>query len=130
MSTEFLPTLARSVAERVTVALIELTTWVGRWAPFHSTTHLGQKLRPLTRKVKPALPAVACAGESRLRTGYGPRHNSMSFSRVEAASLGGTTGCSAMASDTTKVRKTNKRQRLVTGDSPKIVGSYAGIGHL
>ena len=39
MTTEFLPARARSVADRVTVALTGLTTLVGRWAPFHSTTH-------------------------------------------------------------------------------------------
>jgi len=66
--TEFLLAWAMSVAEMVTVALVELTTVVGRREPFHSTTHSTQKLRPETCRVKPALPAVTCAGESAVRT--------------------------------------------------------------
>ena len=65
--TEFLLAWAMSVAEMVTVALVELTTVVGRREPFHSTTHSTQKLRPETCRVKPALPAVTCAGESAVR---------------------------------------------------------------
>lgn len=39
MSRWLLPAWASSVAEMVTVALVELSTVVGRREPFHSTTH-------------------------------------------------------------------------------------------
>jgi hypothetical protein len=111
MSTEFFPALARSVAEMVTLALAGLTTVVGRLAPFHVTVHARQKLRPVTCSVKPALPAVDCAGESAVRT--------MEFTGIEGSlGTGGTrgiVGSSARESDTTKVRKTNKTHHLVTG---------------
>jgi len=75
MLTEFVPALAISVAEMVTVARVELTTVVARREPFHSTTHLLPKLRPVTVMAKPALPAVAFAGESELRVGvFRPPH--------------------------------------------------------
>ena len=106
MSREFLPVLAMSAAEMVTAALVALTTVVGRREPFHSTTHSAQKLRPVIRRVKPALPAVACAGEKALRT-RGDKTGLMG--------IGGRMGSSARESDTTKVRKTNKTHHFVTG---------------
>ena len=107
MSTEFFPALARSAAEMLTLALVELSTVVGRLAPFHWTTHAPQKLRPVTCRVRLAPPAVACAGESALTT--------MEFAGIGGAGSGGIMGRSATESATTKVRKTNKTHHLVTG---------------
>ena len=110
MSTEFFPAWARSVAEMLTLALVELSTVVGRLAPFHWTTHARQKLRPVTCTVRLAPPAVACAGESAVTTMY--------FTGIGGAGSGGSGGImgrSATESGTTKVRKTNKTHHLVTG---------------
>lgn len=126
MSTEFFPAWAMSVAEMVTVALVALTTVVGRREPFHSTTHAPEKLYPLTCMLKPALPAVACAGESALRTGVPV----LFVGGLDGTVLVGIMGRSARERDTTNVRKTNKTHHFVTGDSPKSLGSYAGIGLL
>ena len=57
--------------------------------------------------VKPALPAATCAGESALRAGISPPPTLIG--RI------GIMGSSARERDTTKVRKTNKMHRFVTG---------------
>jgi len=63
------PALEMSAEEMATVALPVLSTVVGRWAPFHSTTHSLQKFIPLRAMVNSASPAVALAGESEIKMG-------------------------------------------------------------
>lgn len=103
----FVRAVATSAAETVTVALFELTTVVGSWEPFHSTTHILQKLLPVMLRAKLALPAVTFPGESELKTGV------LRFT----LSIGGIMGSSAAQKDTTKVRKTSNNSRLFTGIS-------------
>jgi hypothetical protein len=58
------PERAMSALKIVAVAWFPLITFVGRWAPFHSKTHLPVKFDPYTVRLKLGLPATAPAGES------------------------------------------------------------------
>lgn len=107
MNRWFAPAWAMSAAERVTVAFVELSTVVGRREPFHSTTHCLQKFLPAIFRVRLALPAMVCEGESALKTGTcQDRSDGISESVM---------GFSAREGDTSKVRRTNKMHHLVTG---------------
>ena len=107
MSRWFAPAWAMSAAERVTVALVELSTVVGRREPFHSTTHCPQKLRPAIFRVRLALPAKVCDGKSALKTGTSTLHSCDISESVM--------GSSARENDTSEVRRKNKAHHLVTG---------------
>ncbi len=54
------------------MAVLEPVTLVGRWAPFHRTTHLLQKFAPVTFIVKVVPPAVVLPGERLLSVSARP----------------------------------------------------------
>ena len=57
------PAAATSEGAMVATARVELTIWVGRWLPFHSTAQVGVKFEPATVRLNPPLPATVLAGE-------------------------------------------------------------------